>query len=187
MKKIFILFSTFSILNAAFAQIIDCDLLINIDVLKEKLVQPNSYSKEEILVNQSISNGIIISEKAIKLTNGSYRNSNKESFFIASISSCESMKNQNESNHIISEENKKEEQKILIYPNPSSNFVKVNWSNHKIEAIFLTTVEGRILQTHSITNKMTEIMFDISDLAKGIYQILLIKNGQKEVFKIIKN
>jgi hypothetical protein len=185
MKKFLILLSSFSIINFTFAQIIDCNELINIDLLEEKMIHDNSYSEGEIIADKNILSGMIVSETSIKLTNGSYGNLNENSFFIASISSCETMKSQSKAK--IEKNYRNEEQQIMVYPNPTTDFVKVKWSNQKVEAVFLTTIEGKTLKTQSVFNKTDEVLFDVSNLAKGIYQVMLFENQKRTVFKIIKN
>lgn len=187
MKKFLILLSSFSIINFTFAQIIDCNELINIDLLEEKMIHDNSYSEGEIIADKNISSGMIVSETSIKLTNGSYGNLNENSCFIASISSCETMKSQSKAKVEKNEDSSNEEQQIMVYPNPTTDFVKVKWSNQKVEAVFLTTIEGKALKTQSVFNKTDEVLFDVSNLAKGIYQVMLFENQKRTVFKIIKN
>jgi len=187
MKKSVLLLSSFSLLNFAFSQNIDCNELINIDLLEEKIVHNNSFSEDEIIADKNISSGMIVSEIAIKLTNGSYGNVENKSYFIAAIASCEAAKNLNEAKIKKNEEPRSDEQQIILYPNPTTDFVKVKWSNQKVETVFLTTVEGKIIKSQKVSNKTDEILFDVSDLAKGIYQVVLFENEKRMVFKVIKN
>lgn len=187
MKKSVLLLSSFSILNFAFSQNIDCNELINIDLLEEKMIHNNSFSEDEIIADKNISSGMIVSETSIKLTNGSYGNLNENSYFIASISSCETMKSQNETKIEKNEDSSNKEQQIIVYPNPTTDFVKVKWSNQKVDAVFLTTVEGKTIKTQKVPNKTDEVLFDVSDLSKGIYQVVLFENEKRMVFKVIKN
>jgi hypothetical protein len=59
MKKSVLLLSSFSLLNFAFSQNIDCNELINIDLLEEKIVHNNSFSEDEIIADGTTNTEII--------------------------------------------------------------------------------------------------------------------------------
>lgn len=171
------------------AQIIDCELLTNIDNLTNKSIVENSFSKNEIAVNEGLTKGMIISEKEIKLINGSFGNAKDSSYMLVAISTCDVATKQNdsfdelESNH----SSNLNEQKLLIYPNPSKDFVTINWSKKSISMVSLISIEGKILNNQTINHEINEVKFDLSTLSSGIYQIVITENGKTETYKIIKN
>lgn len=70
---------------------------------------------------------------------------------------------------------------VLLFPNPSSDFVKIK-SNSSIEKIAITDVNGRQIKT--FTN-VTE--FSVTDLSKGIYFVRIDSSSQTVIKKLIKN
>lgn len=170
------------------AQSINCEILTNIDGYSENLLAENSFSKDKIIINENISKGIIVSEKEIKLTNGSFGNSNPNSYFLASISNCEIaskqiFQNELSSNHQVNSE----EKSITIYPNPTNGVATINWSNYNIEMVTLTSIDGKILKSQTVDDLDKEIKIDLSGLSDGIYQVVINENNNSFLRKIVKN
>ena len=165
------------------AQIIDCEILTNIDNLTNKSIVENSFSKDEITVNEGLTKGMIISEKVIKLTNGSFGNAKDSSFMLAAISTCDIIPKQNGLENL----SQINEQKISIYPNPSKDFVTINWSKKTISTVSLVSLDGKILNRQIINNLTNEIKIDLSGLSDGIYQLLITENNDSKLYKIVKN
>ena len=71
---------------------------------------------------------------------------------------------------------------VIIYPNPTSNFMEVK-SEIEYNSIIISDITGKIIKT--LDQHPTKI--DVSDLRKGVYLIQLI--GDKEILtrKFIKN
>jgi len=169
------------------AQIIDCELLTNIDNITNKSIVENSFSKNEIAVNEGLAKGMIISEKEIKLTNGSFGNAKDSSYMLAAISTCDIISKQNELNIDLKKSNQINEQKISIYPNPSKDFVTINWTKKSISTVSLVSLDGKILNRQIINNLTNEIKIDLSGLSDGIYQLLITENNDSKLYKIVKN
>ena len=165
------------------AQIIDCEILTNIDNLTHKSIVENLFSKDEIAVNEGLTKGMIISEKEIKLTNGSFGNAKDNSYMLAAISTCDIISKQNDLENL----SQINEQKISIYPNPSKDFVTINWSKKTISTVSLVSLDGKILNRQIINNLTNEIKIDLSGLSDGIYQLLITENNDSKLYKIVKN
>ena len=76
-------------------------------------------------------------------------------------------------------------QKVLIYPNPTQNEVKVSFENNFYTTAKLIDLQGKILQKRNISIADTELTFDLKSLDAGNYLIQL--EGKKMVVqKVIK-
>ncbi len=77
---------------------------------------------------------------------------------------------------------------FTVYPNPTTDFLKLNVENHELKNLCyqLYDINGNLLQKKEIINKETVIQ--TSDLAPAAYY-LQISDNEKEIktFKIIKN
>jgi len=89
------------------------------------------------------------------------------------------------------EENLNTIKSVKVYPNPTSDFISINFTNisnsDKIENILIITdINGKILCENKVVNQVEEI--DFSDFTDGVY-FLTIKQKNQTVnnFKIIKN
>ncbi|WP_240966083.1 reprolysin-like metallopeptidase [Pseudoflavitalea sp. G-6-1-2] len=79
-----------------------------------------------------------------------------------------------------------DEQKAIIYPNPTKNIVNINFINFTGKSdLSLFDVNGRVVLSREIHSSSTSI--DIAAFPTGVY-VLKIKNGGKEVVirKIVK-
>ncbi|MFM9943919.1 MAG: T9SS type A sorting domain-containing protein [Bacteroidia bacterium] len=76
---------------------------------------------------------------------------------------------------------------ISVYPNPSADFLFLNFENtdFKNSCFELTDISGKIITSQPIANSQT--LIDMKNLAAATY-FLKIKNAQSElkIFKIIK-
>ena len=73
---------------------------------------------------------------------------------------------------------------IKVYPNPASDFIKIE-SNHSIvNQIDIFDVTGKLVKNSMINGNLQSI--DISDLYQGIYFINIKANNTSQVFKLIK-
>lgn len=102
---------------------------------------------------------------------------------LAAISTCDIISKQNDLENL----SQINEQKISIYPNPSKDFVTINWSKKTISMVSLVSLDGKILKRQSIDNITNEIKIDLSGLSDGIYQLLITENNDSKLYKIVKN
>jgi PKD repeat protein len=77
-----------------------------------------------------------------------------------------------------------EETGTVLYPNPVSDILRFK-SNQEISSISIVDLQGRVVRSYE---NGIENQLDISDLPKGMYNVLIIftKNNQSKEFKIIK-
>ena len=73
---------------------------------------------------------------------------------------------------------------ISIFPNPSSENIKITSNQNKFE-LSLYSVVGKIVKTQTINNGKADI--NISNLEKGIYILKVNMNGTIQQKKIIIN
>ena len=75
--------------------------------------------------------------------------------------------------------------KITLYPNPSSDFIKVLNNNIKVNDANYKIVNliGQTIKKGKLSNKIV----DISDLKKGIYIFKLVSDKKEVITKFIKN
>lgn len=77
---------------------------------------------------------------------------------------------------------------LSVYPNPTIDFLKVNFESEKLKdlSFHLVDLNGKIIQNQKITGNLTTI--NMSNLAPATY-FLIINEENKEIkiFKIIKN
>ncbi len=73
----------------------------------------------------------------------------------------------------------------FIYPNPSSGSITVNINKENIEAIKVVNVLGKVVADRKINNNQTEISFNLTDMAEGIYYIKLITSNEEYIQKVI--
>lgn len=79
-------------------------------------------------------------------------------------------------------ENKKISNEVILFPNPTSNFVNIK-SSRNIYSVEIYDLLGNILTTKNNDNNI----IDISDLSNGIYFLKMIdKNNHQIINKIIK-
>jgi len=73
---------------------------------------------------------------------------------------------------------------IIIYPNPTSEFINIVNANSQIERVEIIDIQGRIMIIQSIGGNQANI--NISNLNSGIYIIKIYTNSGLKVDKIIK-
>ena len=79
------------------------------------------------------------------------------------------------------------EQTIKVYPNPTTGLFAIKiegWDNKSKASIQLTSLTGKGLIEKRIKSSVTKI--DIQDKPKGTYLLLVILNGKKETWKVVK-
>jgi hypothetical protein len=69
-----------------------------------------------------------------------------------------------------------EASRIIIYPNPASGYISIQnrQHNYQVEAIDMT---GRIIYLQSTSRSTNTQSFDVSNLAAGLYQIMVEQGG----------
>ncbi len=80
-------------------------------------------------------------------------------------------------NAIAGNENNKE---IVLYPNPAADFITVK--NYKNAGLKIFDISGKLLM--EIANTTGSQKIDLKNLDKGIYFMILTKNGNKPVKKL---
>lgn len=83
----------------------------------------------------------------------------------------------------LSIEQEKSEGKLVIYPNPATNQVKIVWEGLEVEKIALLSYQGNVIQEVSVNNAKGEVEMNVSHLASGVYFIRLGKEVQKLVIQ----
>lgn len=76
---------------------------------------------------------------------------------------------------------------ISIYPNPSSDLIRVDLSAApEVQHIRLTDVNGRIIESHNIDEHEYERQYDVSRFASGVYFLqATAKDGNVSVFRVL--
>lgn len=75
---------------------------------------------------------------------------------------------------------------VAVYPNPVSNELTVSFNeNFQVEEIIITNYEGKIVHEQKISDQSI-IVFNVSDLAPGIYTVNLISFDNLNYMKLIK-
>jgi len=73
----------------------------------------------------------------------------------------------------------------LISPNPSNDKVKITYSQQSIKDIYITDVQGKIVQT--LTSSSKEVNIDIFKWQKGVYFVKSVeKNGNSSFGRFVK-
>jgi len=73
----------------------------------------------------------------------------------------------------------------LISPNPSNDKIKITYSQQSIKDIYITDVQGKIVQT--LTSSSKEVNIDISTWQKGVYFVKSVeKNGKSSFNRFVK-
>ena len=75
---------------------------------------------------------------------------------------------------------------LTIYPNPSKGVIYLNFEANSYQKLELIDLAGKILMTRAIGRQESAIIFNISNLAAGIYNIKLTGNeklARKQIFK----
>lgn len=77
---------------------------------------------------------------------------------------------------------------MLVYPNPTSDFINLKVESSKVESLqfTITDLSGKVLQNGKFANQTEQIYF--SSYAVGTYLITISQNNQiLKSFQIIKN
>jgi len=72
-----------------------------------------------------------------------------------------------------------QENMIYIFPNPTNDFVNINWRNDNIQSISIYNSIGHLIKNLKIANRFNEINIDVSDFRTGIYFISLNSNDKR--------
>ncbi|GAA3519732.1 hypothetical protein GCM10022393_37410 [Aquimarina addita] len=82
-----------------------------------------------------------------------------------------------------------EDNTILFYPNPVTNFLNVHIKNTNEYNMMLTNIHGQLVMQKTITVAPQGNNIDVRALPKGMYILTLqiTKSKQNKSFKIIKN
>ncbi len=74
---------------------------------------------------------------------------------------------------------------VLIYPNPASDIVNINYPNFKkAEKAILTDILGQVVFEITINSELTRV--DLSSLSSGLYTISISNEKNVSSYKIIK-
>lgn len=74
---------------------------------------------------------------------------------------------------------------VELFPNPTSNRVNVLLNRKDITALSLLTLSGQLLDVKNVSDE-TNVVFDLSQLSKGVYLLKLEGPGLVESIRIIK-
>jgi bilirubin oxidase len=75
-----------------------------------------------------------------------------------------------------------EEETVLIYPNPTSDFIRLSGLNNSTVKIYNTS--GQLLERRESANGAEE--FGLSNYANGVYYVNVISSRSSETFKVTK-
>jgi hypothetical protein len=76
---------------------------------------------------------------------------------------------------------------IIIYPNPSSDFLNIDLSstNEEVQSIFLVDITGKLIQTIDVLEN-TNISLNVSSLASGLYHLMISSASNSIVRQVVK-
>ena len=77
------------------------------------------------------------------------------------------------------------EKEVQVFPNPSRDFIKVEYSN-KVKLIEVLDVLGNVLISKSVSNSYSQII-DIRNLSAGNYFLRIISDDSNKVIQLLKN
>ncbi len=75
--------------------------------------------------------------------------------------------------------------KLLIYPNPTTELVNIDFNNNYSGSLTLRMSDGKIVMAQKIENSI-QLQLDVRELSQGMYILELNTNGIIEEYKIIK-
>ncbi len=64
--------------------------------------------------------------------------------------------------------------KIMLYPNPASDFVKINIGDNRYSEMIITDIAGRSIKRIDMSDVNDEYELDVSSLSDGLYMITMI-------------
>lgn len=73
---------------------------------------------------------------------------------------------------------------VNVYPNPSSDFIRINWGQHEIHTIQIYHLNGQLMRAFSATR---DARLDVSNLADGMYHIKCVSDQSEMTVAFIKN
>ena len=73
---------------------------------------------------------------------------------------------------------------VTVYPNPATDFMKIESTKNNIERVELRDNAGRLIMESTIDNKIGQL--ETSQLAKGNYQLIIRSNGREFNVQIVK-
>lgn len=86
------------------------------------------------------------------------------------------------------ENNITEESCLSVYPNPTNGYLTLssNFSNdmQNVE-VKLYSLQGNIIENRVVTSNFME--FNLSDYPAGIYFLSVVRNDERQLWKIVKN
>lgn len=75
-----------------------------------------------------------------------------------------------------------------VYPNPTTNYLKINIGNYNPENLIyqMFDVNGKLIETNKISNNETRV--EMNNSSRGIYFLKIINNNKElKTFQIVKN
>lgn len=75
---------------------------------------------------------------------------------------------------------------INVFPNPATDKINIRGTlkNAKIE---LLSIDGKVINTITLSDTRTDYAFEIKDLEKGSYLVRVVQQNDQQVFKVVKN
>lgn len=73
---------------------------------------------------------------------------------------------------------------VTVYPNPMTDFIKIESAKDAIERVELIDNTGRLVMESTINNQVGQL--ETNQLAKGNYQLIIRTNGQEFKIQIVK-
>lgn len=77
-------------------------------------------------------------------------------------------------------EHQKPQQEVIVYPNPTNNFINIGWPDNSPLTSELTNMQGQLVlkQTTNMPHKL-----DVSEITNGVYLLKITSNKNTTVFK----
>ena len=72
-----------------------------------------------------------------------------------------------------------------IYPNPITDFIKINLQINTKGLIKVLDLQGKVIRTQLITPETKRILFERGDLKAGIYLVSLEAQGFNQIKKVL--
>lgn len=76
---------------------------------------------------------------------------------------------------------------ILIYPNPATNQLTIEYEDVKIKNIVILDITGKAISNMTVRKAEQPQIIDVSNLTKGVYFIKLTTNNMSKFVRFIKN
>ncbi|WP_461304608.1 T9SS type A sorting domain-containing protein, partial [Aureisphaera sp.] len=76
---------------------------------------------------------------------------------------------------------------ISLYPNPASSVVTLaNTANILLEQAAIYDTNGRLIRTIDLADMQQEMAIDVSDLATGVYMVMITSDNASTVKRLVK-